>query len=97
VRIDSLSRSARRFLAARLDRLQQSLEAFGQRVRESLAAVIGGHIGDAVRDALHAVLRNGRQLRPNFLDTHPDDCFDPHDVAQGRDALRRTEGVLACA
>ena len=80
--IDSLSRSARRFLAARLFRLQQTLEAFGQRVRESLAAVIDGHSGDAVRDALHAVLRNGRQLRPTFLDTHPDDRFDLHDVAQ---------------
>jgi len=82
VSIDSLSRSARRFLTARLDRLQQTLEAFGQRVRESLAALIGGHSGDTARDTLHAVLRNGRQLRPNFLDIHPDDRFDLHDVAQ---------------
>ena len=61
--LEILSRPARRFLAERLDRLQETLENFGRRVREGVAAVLGSHIGEAVRDALHAVLRNGAEPR----------------------------------
>lgn len=74
-----LTGSARRFLAERLDRLQQTLETFCQRVREGVAAVIGGHIGDAVRDALHAALRIPHECRRDPLDPPLDDRFDSPD------------------
>lgn len=80
--IEILSRPARRFLAERLDRLQQTLEAFGERVREGIATVMGDSIGEAVREALHAVLRNGRAFRHNCFDAHSNDRFDLDEVAQ---------------
>src|SRR5690242_5141588 len=58
-----LAGAARRFLAERLDRLQEALEGLGGRVREGVASVVGGHVGDAVRDALGAAL--GRQAQPD--------------------------------
>jgi len=80
--LEILSRPTRRFLAERLDRLQETLETFGQRVREGIAAVIGTHIGDAVRDALHAVLYTRQEFRRDPFDHRRDDRVERYDGVQ---------------
>jgi hypothetical protein len=40
----------------RLERLHASLEALALRLREGIAGLVGGHVGDAARDALRAAL-----------------------------------------
>jgi len=47
---------ALRFLQERLECLQASLEELARRLRESIAGLVGVHVGDAVRDALRAAL-----------------------------------------
>jgi hypothetical protein len=51
-----LSHSTRRFLSERLERLHSALESLGQRLRESIAQLVGSHIGEAVQDALATAL-----------------------------------------
>ena len=52
----SLTRPVRRYLKERLDRLHNALASLARRLRESIASVIGTHLGDAVRDAVQAAL-----------------------------------------
>ena len=66
--IGHMSRSARRFLIDRLERLHTALETLGERLREGIAQLVGGHIGDAVKDALATTLLR----RPVHLGPHPD-------------------------
>jgi hypothetical protein len=54
--LDRIPKPARRFLLVRLQRLQEALEALGQRLREGIAQLVGRHVGDAVRDAIERVL-----------------------------------------
>lgn len=51
-----ISRSTQRFLLNRLDRLRESLEGLGHRLRACLADTIGTQIGEAIRDALDKAL-----------------------------------------
>src|SRR5262245_61337932 len=50
--VHSLSHSARRFLMNRLERLHDALLNLGRRLRESIAEILGTHVGAAVRDAV---------------------------------------------
>jgi hypothetical protein len=54
--LNKIPNPARRFLMERLRRLQEALEALGQRLREGISQLIGKHVGDAVRDAIESVL-----------------------------------------
>ncbi len=72
--INLLSRPARRFLSDRLERLHDALENLGQRLREGIAHLVGGHIGDAVRDALASALQHKLPSRPH-------DAYSAHNVA----------------
>jgi hypothetical protein len=56
----------------RLERLHESLQNLGQRLREGIAHLVGTHIGDAVRDALDALLQSRR------LNAVPDQYRDPY-------------------
>src|SRR5262249_22981778 len=54
--LNKIPNPARRFLMERLRRLQEALEALGQRLREGISQLIGKHVGDAVRDAIEGAL-----------------------------------------
>jgi hypothetical protein len=55
--ISNFSRPARRFLLNRLERLRESLEALGHRLRQCVSDIIGTQVGEAIRDALDRTLR----------------------------------------
>ena len=79
--IGHMSRSARRFLIDRLERLHTALETLGERLREGIAQLVGGHIGEAVKDALATALLR----RPVHLSPHPDHDLRPwHSAALDR-------------
>src|SRR4051794_4774363 len=69
----------RRYLQERLDRLHNALASLACRLRESIAAVIGTHLGDAVRDAVQAALDQRTRASPQSND--PDDF--PHRPVHG--------------
>jgi hypothetical protein len=53
-----LTKPVRRYLLERLERLYDALSQLGQRLRESIASVVGQHVGDTVREGLQAALEN---------------------------------------
>jgi hypothetical protein len=55
--ISSLAGPTRRFLLNRLERLRESLESLGHRLRECIAEIVGKQMGEAIRDALDDTLR----------------------------------------
>jgi hypothetical protein len=55
---NTLTHTTRRFVMDRLERLVESLENLSHRLRETLANLVGTHIGDAIRDALEALLHH---------------------------------------
>jgi hypothetical protein len=67
----NLARRTVRQLCARLERLHEALLGLGQRLRESIAQLIGSHIGEAVREAVRALLE-GAVPRP------PGHTHDPY-------------------
>jgi hypothetical protein len=58
--ITILTRPVRRFLSERLERLREALENLGRRLRESVAQLLGTHIGETVRQAVE----NALQVQP---------------------------------
>src|SRR3954468_12322120 len=66
-----LARPVRRYLQERLELLHDALASLARRLRESIAAVIGTHVGAAVRDAVQAALDQRRRDAPPYDD--PDD------------------------
>src|SRR6202011_404462 len=56
-----------RRLAVHLDRLRNTLDTLGQRLREAVSHSVGEAVAGAVREAVHAVLAdlNTRHLLPN--------------------------------
>src|SRR6188474_2822341 len=54
--IKHLGRSAHRFVLERLEQLQASLEKLGQRLRESIAHLVGIHVCQAIRDSIGSAL-----------------------------------------
>jgi hypothetical protein len=54
----------RRFLHQRLERLREALENLGKRLRESIAELVGRHLGDALRELFERLLRLPPTLRP---------------------------------
>ena len=69
-----LTRPVRRYLQERLEGLHDALASLARRLRESIAAVIGTHIGEAVRDAVQAALDQRTRASPPRDD--PDDWHD---------------------
>ena len=53
-----LTKPVRRYLMERLERLYEALSRLGQRLRESIASVVGEHVGEVVRETVQAVLEN---------------------------------------
>jgi hypothetical protein len=51
-----LARRALRGLADRLERLQEALQGLAGRLRESIARLVGDHAGEAIREAIWALL-----------------------------------------
>jgi hypothetical protein len=68
--VSLLTRPVRRYLLERLERLHDALSRLGQRLREGLASVIGEHVGETVREAVHAAL-DRRLPDSRRLDTQP--------------------------
>jgi hypothetical protein len=81
-----LTKPVRRYLMERLDRLYDALSQLGQRLRESIASLVGQHVGDLVRETVQAVLENrlpeAKQRLPSYPEpsyrrTFPDERGDP--------------------
>jgi hypothetical protein len=76
-----------RTLAERLARLNDNLQALGERLKTSIASVVGDAIADAVRDALGRLLGNKEALAASpardYRDSH--EPFRPRDY-QGNGA-----------
>jgi hypothetical protein len=53
-----LTKPVRRYLYDRLERLYEALSQLGRRLRESIASIVGEHVGEAVREGLQAALEN---------------------------------------
>jgi hypothetical protein len=53
-----LTKPVRRYLMERLERLYEALSRLGQRLRESIASIVGEHVGEVVRETVQAVLEN---------------------------------------
>jgi hypothetical protein len=65
------TRPVRRYLQERPELLHNALGSLARRLRESLAVVLGTHLGDAVRDAVQAALDQRTPAAPPYDD--PDD------------------------
>jgi hypothetical protein len=53
-----LARRALRGLADRLERLQEALQGLAGRLRETIARLVGDHAGEAIREAIWALLED---------------------------------------
>src|SRR5205807_8960519 len=83
--ISTLSRPARLFLMERLERLHQALENLGQRLRDGIAHLVGTHVGDAIRDTLAGLLRNGAPPHTGASYPEPEPACYPHEYAPSDD------------
>src|SRR5260370_24953924 len=52
----NLARRAVQHVCDRLEQLHEALLGLGQRLRDSIAQLVGSHIGDAVREAVRTLL-----------------------------------------
>jgi hypothetical protein len=81
----SATRKLARQLCARLERLHQALLGLGQRLRESIAGLIGSHIGEAVREAIRAMLDGAVPRPPGQTLPHAHDPYrDPYRASHAR-------------
>jgi hypothetical protein len=53
---NNATRRLLRYLGERLELLHEALADLGRRLREHIAQAVGGHLGEAVRDAVRAAL-----------------------------------------
>jgi hypothetical protein len=85
--IHFLSRPVRRFLMDHLERLHESLELLGQRLRGSIAQLVGTQVGDAVRDAVEGLLSCRPMPVPERWRPEERRWHDPrpHDDGYGKD------------
>ena len=78
--------SSRRFLLDRIERLRLAIESLGERLRQSIAQIVGSQIGEAIREALNSLLhspsnqsqpRDPRYRSPNFdpREGYPEDWY----------------------
>jgi hypothetical protein len=67
-----LTKPVRRYLMERLERLYEALSRLGQRLRESIASIVGEHVGEVVRETVQAVLEHrlpdSRPRLPSYRD-----------------------------
>jgi hypothetical protein len=54
----NLARRAVRLACERLERLREALLGLGRRLRDSIAQLVGSHVGEAVRETVHALLED---------------------------------------
>ena len=70
--IRNVLRRAVRHLSHRLERLHEALVGLGQRLRDSIAGLVGSHLGEAIRDAVRALLAgdilDGAVIRVGYAD-----------------------------
>lgn len=66
-----------RSLAARLDRLRDTLDGLRQRLREAVVRSVGETVGAAVREALGAVLVHGAPDEEKYVYDSPPHYHDP--------------------
>jgi hypothetical protein len=80
-----------RTLAERLSRLNDNLQALGERLKTSIAALVGDAIGDAVRAAVRNLLgtRETPALAAGFRDDR--DYREPYRPRDDREALHRSD------
>lgn len=76
---NTLSHPTRRFLMDRLERLHESLENLGQRLREGIASLVGNHIGDAIKDALAILLLRESPTRAPEPYPRRESAYSPRD------------------
>jgi hypothetical protein len=73
-----LTKPVRRYFQERLDRLYDALSQLGQRLRESIASLVGQHVGDLVRETVQAVLEHRLpDSRPRFPSYRESGYRDP--------------------
>jgi hypothetical protein len=79
-----------RTLAERLSRLNDNLQALGERLKTSIAALVGDAIGDAVRAAVRNLL--GNRETPALTSIHDDrDYREGYRPRDDRDQFHRTD------
>jgi hypothetical protein len=81
-----LSHPTRRFILDRLERLQETLQNLGQRLRASIAQIIGTQIGDAIQEAMESLLHaqpiDRYPERRQYAERRPDERgygYEPHE------------------
>jgi hypothetical protein len=75
--ISMLSGPSRRFLLNRIERLRESMENLGERLRESISQIISTQVGEAIREVLDSLLHiKPSRSSPEYR--RDDSRYDPH-------------------
>ena len=67
---------ARRALTSHVDRLQETLVALTERVRETVAQAVSNNLANAIREAVYALIPDREPCRP------PPSCYQPSPYRQ---------------
>jgi hypothetical protein len=70
-----LTKPVRRYFQERLDRLYDALSQLGQRLRESIASLVGQHVGEVIRETVQAVLENRLPEVKQCLPSYPEPSY----------------------
>jgi hypothetical protein len=64
-------------LAQRLARLNDNLQALGEKLKSAIASLIGGAIAEAIRDVIRSLLGGEQDSQPRPFSNHLDGWDDP--------------------
>src|SRR5437660_1071801 len=66
-------KSARRALTSHVDRLQETLVALTERVRETVAQAVSNNLASAIREAVHVLITDSEPSRapPSYYEPSP--------------------------